>query len=79
MAELHPVMRAGQAGKDLGRPRGCGRLRVVFEDHEKQQCTQQPGRRTGDVRRGGRGQVTEGPVRSLTVLRRGHQRMSVEE
>ena len=30
MAELRPAMRAGQAGKDLGRPRGRCRLRVVL-------------------------------------------------
>lgn len=30
MAELSPVMRAGQAGKDLRRPRGYSRLRVVL-------------------------------------------------
>lgn len=45
MAELRAVMRAGQAGQDLARPRGRSKLRVVVEDHEKQRCAKESGQR----------------------------------
>ena len=79
MAELHAVMRAGQAGQDLGRPRGCSKLRVVVEDHEKQQCAKESGQETGDARRAGQGQVTQGLTRNLAVLRTSHRRMLMDE
>ena len=79
MAELHAVMRAGQAGQDLGRPRGRSKLRVVVEDHEKQQCAKESGQKTGDARRAGRGQVTQGLTRNLAVLRTSHRRMLMDE